>query len=184
MNAFKKAVFAAVVAAAGFSTGAQASIIGERIFLNNDANSKIVIGDNLEFSSLAGYLDFNFSATQLIVTISKALPDNFSFANSLSAFVFKGFTEVITDFALVTNAPQFKNFDENDYSFTNNTLTLKFAGVTPQNDQARLVFDITTASSIPAPGNNVPEPATVALLGLGLLGVAAARRKSVKRTGV
>lgn len=184
MNKFKKAVLAATVAIAGFSTGAHAALMGSNITLDDGSSKPTAqINEKSEFSNIAGYLDFDFSADQLIVTISQDLPKKFSFPSDLGSFVFSGFNDQISSFTMIKNAPQFQNFDAKSYSFNATSITLDFAGVTPSNEQARLIFGINMPSS-GGNGNNVPEPATVALLGLGLLGVAAARRKAGKRVGV
>lgn len=77
--------------------------------------------------------------------------------------------------------PTFVNFgsggefrlDLSDLSFTSNGTKAELATVTL----------LKLPAGAPATGE-APEPGTVALLGLGLLGVAAARRKAAKRTGV
>ncbi len=185
MNAFKKAVFAATIAIAGFSTSAAhaALINGDEITLASGSSSAAVaITNGVEFSNIADYLSFDFSATQLLVTISKSLPNKFVFASNLSSFVFSGFDDAISGFTLTSNAPQFKNFDTNNFSLNiNNSITLNFAGVAPANDNAQLIFSIITKPTTPAPGNAIPEPASAALLGLGLLAFAGARRKFAKK---
>ena len=182
MNVFKKAVLAASVAIAGFSTGAHAALIGNSITLTNGSYTETATVDNgIEFSGIADYLDFDFSATGLTVTLWAEMPKKADFPSDLGNFVFTGFADPVSTFALVTNAPKFNNFQETNFSFDATSITLNLSGIQPQNDQARLIFSFVPTSQDGGAGNNVPEPTTVALLGLGLLGVAAARRKAGKR---
>jgi hypothetical protein len=182
MNAFKKAVFAATFAMAGFSTGAHATLIGDKITLTYGSYTETdTIGNGIEFSGIANYLDFDFSATQLTVMISKILPHKYTFPTTLSSVVFSKFDDLTTGFTLISNSPQFKDFGPSDYSFNAGSLTLNFAGVEPANENAELVFGIVASPAIPPASNDVPEPATVALLGLGLLSIAASRRKFSKK---
>jgi hypothetical protein len=144
----------------------------------------VTIGGGLEFSGIAGYLVFDFSnsalsANTLTVTVNGA-PNNYIFPSTLGKFVFSKFADTINDVVLFSDEPKFNNFTASDFSFDAHTLTLDFSGVKPQNGQSKLVFNIT--SGLASPAAAAPEPATVALLGLGLLGVAASRRKGGKNT--
>jgi len=90
--------------------------------------------------------------------------------------VFSGFNETITGLTFGSHSPKFNNLGDNTYLLDSatNSIILNFSGVSPHNSQATLVLNITTPAG--ATANDVPEPATAALLGLGLLGVAASRR--------
>jgi len=69
----------------------------------------------------------------------------------------------------------FCNFSAAGLSFAGIAHSIDFGGTANQ-----IVFDDITFGAA-EPGANVPEPGTLALLGLGLFGTVAARRRSAKR---
>lgn len=191
MNGFKKAVFAAALVFSGFSTSAYAGLINDSITLTGKLNGStissqtrtIIAGVTPEFTNIATYLNFNFDQNLLTITVNKDTPTT-AFPSTLGDFVFSGFNETITGLTFGSNSPKFNNLGDNTYLLDSatNSIILNFSGVSPHNSQATLVLNITTPAG--ATANDVPEPATAALLGLGLLGVAASRRKAGKRASV
>jgi hypothetical protein len=192
MNQLKKIVLAAVVAAAGISTGAQASLLGSTVTATGAGlhpTTAVINGDS-EFAISAtfggrnpvysDYVVFDFGANTLTVTT----PIQGLTWGDWGSYVFSGFTDTITKMTFNTNASTGFGTDlTSDFSITAHSISLDFDGGSSQNKNAKLVFDITTIPTVvtpPAPpaGGTVPEPATTALLGLGLLGFAASRRKS------
>ncbi|WP_194714378.1 PEP-CTERM sorting domain-containing protein [Noviherbaspirillum soli] len=188
MNGFKKAFSVAALVIAGFSTSAYAGLINDTITLtgkldgttSSTQTKTIVAGTTPEFINIATYLNFNFDQNSLTITVNNNTPTS-AFSSTLGKFVFSGFDETITGLTLSSNSPKFNNFGDTDYVLNSvtNTISFDFSGVSPQNSNSTLVFNIGTPGSTSS--SNVPEPATVALLGLGLLGAAAARRDAGKR---
>lgn len=186
MNALKKAVFAATFAAAGFATSAQAALIGDEITLTGKIDGSMVssrnatIGAGNEFTGIASYLNFNFDQDTLIVTVNKLPIKDYTFSANLGSFVFSGFDDKITELKVIKDTPKFNNFDAGDFflNTSDNSITLNFSGVRPQNNESTFIAGIATSAG--APAASVPEPTTIALFGLGLLAVTAFRRKSGK----
>jgi threonine dehydrogenase-like Zn-dependent dehydrogenase len=104
---------------------------------------------------------------------------NYTFAN-LGKYVFSGFDDVITGLSLESNSPKFDGSVVDNFSFTAHSITIDFSAAKAQNNNASLVLNIATAGAS-AQGSDVPEPGSVAIIGLGLLGLAASRRKFAKR---
>jgi len=187
MNAFKKALVAVAIAMAGLSTGAQAAIIGDTITLTStDGTSTAIIDsgkDKIEFENVKSFFNFDFTETKLFIDISNLPIVKYDFEDNFN-FVFSGFQDVISGFTFVDSAPKFNIFTSDNYSYDAHTITINFSGAQAQNKNSRMEFNILTTAvipEVPAPGNAVPEPASAALLGLGLLAIATARRKFAKK---
>jgi hypothetical protein len=195
MNRFKKIVLAAVVAAASMSTSAHASLIGDTITgtgtnltpehatIHSSAPEFAIqfIGTNNKGASYTyDGIVFDFEGSTLI--ISTPVNTGFTWGN-LGTYTFSDFDNNITN--VVYSASASHNFGSgagdftNDFSFGDHSITFNLTGGESQNSQSTLVFNITTKPS-GGDSTSVPEPTTVALLGLGLLGLAALRGKLAK----
>jgi hypothetical protein len=180
MNVLKK-VFLAATLVAGVSTGAQAGLIGDTItgtgtgLVSANGTNSAVIGNSFEFVGMGGKVWFDFTPTQLILTVQNK---NVCWGD-MGTYVFSGFDDTITSFVW---APENNNLISGitaaDLSFANHSLSVRVHAGGPINVNSALDFNINVPVSVP--GTSIPEPTSVALLGLGLLGFAAARRKSVK----
>ena len=129
-------------------------------------------GDRITVTDLT--LKF-FSSTG---TFLGAIDGQQDFENSFAGNGVAGFTFVV---------------DKDQQAFVNSLLAIGGAGTTlaleasitnfDGGPESFLIYKINSDGSVPpsgVPPSNVPEPGTVALLGLGLLGFTASRRKSAK----
>jgi hypothetical protein len=178
MKILKKSIFAACLVA-GFSTGANASLLGDTVTASgiglyssnyNNANNS-TIGNGVEFTGIAGYMNFDFDANTLTIS-----PNTGVSWGGFGTYTFNGFSNEITGLSM-TAVSDFTGTVLEGFTFDAHSISINMGnGNAYYPGRSSLVFNIETAQ--------VPEPATIALMGLGLLGFAASRRKSAKSQNV
>lgn len=193
MNFIKKALFVIACVGAIASTAQAAPIILSDV---NDPTSNVLISNGVflqKNSSTSFTLDITDGVNGFKSTIDKIISATFKFYLKDDGSLFDGDEtyKLVLGSSLQTvtgsdiSSCTFRGCPELIKSFTLNSAALAdlaFDGkinVTLTSTEGDFYFDKATLDASVTKGT-VPEPATTALLGLGLLGVAASRRKSAK----
>lgn len=176
-NKWKTLAAALLMTAAGtLAAPANATLMGNTVTATGTGlgPSAAVVAAGAEFTGIAGAINFDFGANTL--TLTRILNGGPLSWTGWGNYTFSGFTDVITGFSVnPLLSQQFSGSPLSDFSFGAHSLTINFDAFGTQNKNSILVYNIATTSAITA--TPIPEPATTAIFGLGLLGIAIARKR-------
>ena len=176
----KTKILAAVVLLASFGQ-AQAFVIGDELLVSwmypDQATTYwdsgvVTVSDAVELADIAGAgaIDLDISDNSPELAFDFTSSDSFS-TTAFNGFLIQDSSGSVADFLSVSIAgTNLAGFDVERIFFSADAIYLNFAGISI-NNESYINFDIASAST------SVPEPGTMLLFGLGLVGLVSVKSK-------